>query len=261
MDRSIRSSLSSHFCPVRGVEVNASGFKGGAKMNMVKLALVAGALSVISGAAGAATLSLAPGGYASHVIGSNGNFDLDTGSYSTLTDGYGRPGNPDPTTKTLSVATGAGAGLRVDGPAKVQYTYLGKEAGYTNSLWEIGVPLSIFEGGSTAVGATSLLFDVDAGLLPFFVKSIGGAGTYIFNNAISGSEVLKLGYLLFNNNKSALVFLDDGGAGPDSDYDDIAFRVDITPVPLPPAILMLLTAIGGLGIFGRLRRAKPELFA
>ena len=47
---------------------------------------------------------------------------------------------------------------------------------------------------------------------------------------------------------------DDSGAGPDADYDDIVFRIDITAVPLPAAAWLLIGGMAGLGFASRKRK-------
>jgi hypothetical protein len=54
---------------------------------------------------------------------------------------------------------------------------------------------------------------------------------------------------VFANAFSALstvyAFFDDGGAGPDHDYDDLAMRISV--VPVPPALLLFSSGLAGLG--------------
>src|SRR5947207_161378 len=83
------------------------------------------AVALMSSAASAATLSLVGSGYSSHTLTSN--FDLDNvgAPYTSLTGGFGVEG--DTLSVLLSGVKDSTNGLSVDGPAKVTYTYLGKE--------------------------------------------------------------------------------------------------------------------------------------
>lgn len=45
----------------------------------------------------------------------------------------------------------------------------------------------------------------------------------------------------------------DDGASIDDNHDDYIIRVDVAPIPLPASVLMLLAALGGLGVVSRRR--------
>lgn len=49
------------------------------------------------------------------------------------------------------------------------------------------------------------------------------------------------------------MFNDGGG---DRDYDDMVVRMEVSPVPVPAALPLLASALGGLGFFARRRQAK-----
>ena len=96
-----------------------------------------------------------------------------------------------------------------------------------------------------------------AGILPFSFTS--GNGSSIANSGVAlNTNLADIGMAfsaLFNNNRSALVFFDDNGAGPDRGFDDLAMRVDVAPVPVPAAGLLLVAALGGLGAAARRKRS------
>ena len=58
---------------------------------------------------------------------------------------------------------------------------------------------------------------------------------------------------------TAIALFDDGGAGPDRDYDDIVMKISVAPVPLPPAILLFGTALAGLGWLRRRAAGKGSV--
>lgn len=59
------------------------------------------------------------------------------------------------------------------------------------------------------------------------------------------SEDIALAFSRIDNDSFYVLFDDIGGG--DRDFDDMAMRIDVTAVPLPAGILLLLTALGGLG--------------
>jgi len=226
-------------------------------MNFAKTTLLALTLSLTAGAATAASLSLVGSGYAASTIGGTGaTFDLvNDPAYNALTGGVGDLGD------SLSILTGsvkdATNGLSVSGPAKVTFTYLGSEAGFRNSSVNLLTATTIFANhGVSAVGdVVEAMFP--AGLLAFSYNSGNGSG--IANNGVAfNTNLADIGIAfsqLFNNSRSVLVFFDDNGAGPDRDFDDLAMRIDVAPVPVPAAGVLLLAALGGLGLAARRRRA------
>jgi hypothetical protein len=136
-------------------------------------------------------------------------------------------------------------GLSVTENANVTYTYLGESAGFIN---EFTAPDGSFTSdGSNAVGdsfsTTSL-----AGFLNFVMDSSDG-GSAANNGVITNPVQFAIALL---DETTAIILLDDGGAG--IDFDDIAIRVEVSQVPLPPAVWLLISAILGLVSFTRIRR-------
>lgn len=172
------------------------------------------------------------------------------------------------------------------GPAIVRFTYLGTEAGNDNyfDLSDSLVldsnnedPNAIFHNHSTAPGDfVELTFGPggielgDRSLLPFGFITDGrytrNAGAIADNAGITTEDSdpqadppdqMKLGFSTqsFKNSEGGdifLVFLGDGLG--DSDFDDMIIGVGVFAVPVPPAAILLLSGLFGLGALKRLRR-------
>jgi len=162
-------------------------------------------------------------------------------------------------------------GLKLTGEAIVRFTYLGTEAGNTN-FFDFSDSLFldndfIFKNKNAANATVEFRFGGPAGLpipanglLPFgFVTN--GAHTNnsgaIADNAGEVGQGMKLGFStqIFDNavgGDSILVFLGDGLG--DADFDDMVIGVGVFAVPVPPAAILLLTGLFGLGALKRMRR-------
>ncbi len=145
-----------------------------------------------------------------------------------------------------------GATLHLNGTANVTYTFVGKEAGYTN----------VFKSFYSGYG----------GSFQQIVGSIGNLGQSIsFSNVVNSA--LKYGFLsngagsldknsdpdigvaLSTDKKSALIFFNDS-CKCDKDYDDMVIKVSIAAVPEPETYAMLLAGLGIMGGIARRRRTK-----
>ncbi|ABG30315.1 VPLPA-CTERM sorting domain-containing protein [Roseobacter denitrificans] len=145
------------------------------------------------------------------------------------------------------------------GPAKVTFTYLGFEAGNTNFSANVGGTLFTNKGtGASTVNATATVNQLIDGLVAFsFGTTIPTASAgEIFNNAGANpaSANYAIGYKAISAT-SYYVLFDDIASG-DRDFDDMAMRIDIAPVPLPAAGFMLLAGIGGLAAMKRRKKSS-----
>lgn len=144
----------------------------------------------------------------------------------------------------------------VGGPTNVKFTYLGFEAGNTNfSATTAG---GLFSNTTSTVGDMASFGAVLDGLVDFSfgTSAPGFAVGEIFNNggAAPASPSFSIGYHKISDT-SYLVFFDDIARG-DRDFDDIALRIDIEPVPVPAGILLMGTALAGFGVMRRRQSKK-----
>lgn len=147
-----------------------------------------------------------------------------------------------------------GSSLSLDTLANVTYTYVGKEASYTN-LFQSFVTSYGADGqqitGSFANLGTSISFNnIGAGSLNYgFISN--GLGS-LFSNG-SGAT----GVALSSDKKSALIFFNDNWTG-DRDYDDMIIKVSVLAVPEPENYALLLAGLGVMGTIVRRRKTHSS---
>ncbi len=191
----------------------------------------------IGGSASAATLSLSGG--TNVVLGANFNpapvTGVVVGDSVTNFSGLG------------------GGGLSVSGPAKVTFTFLGKEASYSNSAVEL---FGLTGLSDTTPGASISFTQVFAGLLNFKFSTAGAGGAFIVNGVGSANSNLDMAFTsIFNGGKSVIALFGDGGGGNDDDFDDMVVRIDVAAVPLPAGGVLLISALGGVAALRRRKAA------
>lgn len=144
------------------------------------------------------------------------------------------------------------------GSAEITYTFMGAEAGNTNFVAVLGDGLFANNGWfASNPGDQITSTQSSSGLLQFAFGTaapIQALGVF-FNNALAfpSSPNFAMGFSAIDDD-SFFVMFDDIASG-DRDFDDLVVRVDVAAVPLPAGILMLLTALMGMGALRRYQRA------
>jgi hypothetical protein len=209
------------------------------------LGLIFAGILLAAGPASAAVVSLSVSG------GSGSTLPSSFGSFPPIS-GLVTPGvTPITEFNTANAATG---GLQVSNPGIVHFQYVGFDASYQNSF---GSGLTtLFTTAGSAVGDTAQIVASGAGLVPFFFHTNGGgtpAGTA--NNGGPITSPLSVAFADLGDG-SFLALFNDGGGSPtdDKDYNDMIVRVSVSPVPLPAAAWLLISAVLGLVSFSRIRR-------
>jgi len=206
------------------------------------------------GPASAATLNLSSGGVISALPGS---FN-PTGIAAINADGIN-------VGTAITIFNGAGntGGLLVS-PQNVGLTFdfMGKEAGFTNSLISGG---SVLFNNNVAPGTTSGPLAVNVGSNPGAVPFLFRAITPGNVDAINGGAIASGLQIAFAKVSDSVfyAFFDDGGAGPDADFDDMVVRItardlgggSASTTPLPAALPLFAS---GLAVFGVVRWRKKK---
>lgn len=151
---------------------------------------------------------------------------------------------------------GPNTGLYLTGsPVDVTFEYLGSEAANYNRSFEYdngGTNFLFSNSGNWSVGDKEVVGFAEEGIMEFYFKTINNRYA---NNA--GNIAAGLTLAFFQESAGSVIALFGDGAG-DSDYDDLALRISVTAVPLPPAILLFGGAMIGLGWLSRRRKLDPQ---
>jgi hypothetical protein len=146
-------------------------------------------------------------------------------------------------------------GLFSDTATELKFTYIGKEAGFNNEAdasFTLGTNFlfttDTAAGGATASGSTG------AGIVPFLFATNNGSGSpsIVARNGGAIASGLRMAFYLVGGD-TAFAMFDDGGAGPDADFDDMFIKIQAVPIP---AALPLFA--GGLGMLGWLARRRKR---
>jgi len=174
-----------------------------------------------------------------------------------------------------------GGDLTSTGNYTITFTYLGKEAGFSNDfVFTIGNVL-VFNTNTAVAGNSFTSGPLGAGFVPFEFKANSGAdtvfdgsnlafgashpnffvsfGTFGPGNVFTGSTA--------TTGLQGVIALDDAGAGPDKDYDDLVLKFVVSErgsangpaAPEPATWAMMILGFAGVGLMAYRRKSRPAL--
>lgn len=155
------------------------------------------------------------------------------------------------------------------------FTYLGKEASWTNTfeVYTDGAWTELFSTVTSSVGDTGSLSVTNGELINFRFTTSGGINPSIVTNgsnpddfdgtagmnfftSFENYDIMNPGASSNNLTNMVGLWLDDTGAGDDDNHDDMLIGITgtINPVPIPSTIGLL--SLGLVGLAGVSRRKK-----
>ncbi len=208
------------------------------KVKWVKILALSIAIILPSTMASAATLSLT-GGTSDVVLPDNfSELELSSSGLQAGVD-----------TVTTYDSTNTNQGLVLSDTATIRFDYLGEEADFLNKAIELAGLGVLFDNQTSIAGVSSVTVELTPGafgLLPFKFTTSGGGGQEAANGNIENP--LSMAFSQISEDGKSVIALFGDGAG-DHDFDDMAIRISV--VPLPPAVLLFGGALLGLGWLGR----------
>jgi len=137
---------------------------------------------------------------------------------------------------------------------KVTYTFLGREAAYTDTM-VLDMGSTMFDNKHTALGTTFTTYQ-GAGLLDFSFYDVKGYGTA--NGDVFGvSPVISWGLLEGATSMFGpfdyIIGLNDSAGGKTRDYDDMVIGINVSLVPEAGTFAMAAAGIGCILLLGARR--------
>ena len=166
-----------------------------------------------------------------------------------------------------------GSAVEVEGTdIRVVAEFFGWEAGFTNDFNLLGAS-SVFSTGS---GGNQVIAPDLSNPLDTYISAVFDAGPntlldFSFDTDTTDTNITitngddNIGdrgfFATFGDDQTTTgtvlwLFLDDSGAGPDDNHDDLVVRLTVEQVPLPAAGFLLIGALGALGAAKRRSRKK-----
>lgn len=161
---------------------------------------------------------------------------------------------------------GRETGLTLSGAAtEVSFTFLGSEADADNYSFATQAGDEInFDSNTSEFGDTETLTFLDDGLLSFNFLTYEETCHWFWGcsneKRLASNDGLidgDLSILFFQENAHSIIALFGDGRG-DNDYDDMAVRISVTAVPLPPSLLLFGGALLGLGWVARKKKLNKS---
>jgi len=174
----------------------------------------------------------------------------------TGTDTFDRTFDPMGGAVTFAGTVATLGTITLDVPSTVTFTFLGREAAYTDTFTAGGMS---FTNKSVPIGY-SISFDAAAGLLDFSFSDKTGA---VAANGEVFDTTSPLGWGVLEGATSSYGAFDYivgfNDTAPHKDFDDMLIGITVMPVsavPEPETYAMMLAGLGGVGLVAYRRRRQ-----